>query len=61
MQLATEGGCARRQRDLNSLVLAGDRFVLSADEQLGADAFYRFNATVQAFFEGAERVPTEFR
>lgn len=54
-------GRADARHTLNSLVLAGDRFRLRADEQLGADAFYRFNATLQAFIEEARNVPTEFR
>lgn len=45
---------------LNSLVLAGDRFQLVADEQLGADAFYRFNATLQTFIEEAHHLETVF-
>ena len=51
-------GSADAQHTLNSLVLAGDRFVLSGEEQLGIDCFYRFNASVQAFIEEARKVPT---
>lgn len=54
-------GRADARHTLNSLVLADERFHLRADEQLGADAFYRFNATLQAFIEEAGNVPTEFR
>jgi hypothetical protein len=45
---------------LNSLVLVGDRFSLTGDDQLGIDTFYRFNATIQAFFEECAAVPTHF-
>jgi hypothetical protein len=51
-------GSADPQHTLNSLVLAGDRFALSGDEQLGVDRFYRFNASLQAFIEEARSVPT---
>ncbi len=51
-------GSADPDHTLNSLVLSGDRFVLSGDDQLGIDVFYRFNATLQAFVEEARRVPT---
>lgn len=51
-------GSADAEHTLNSLVLAGDRFVLSGEEQLGIDRFYRFNASVQAFIEEARNVPT---
>ncbi len=51
-------GSADPQRTLNSLVLAGDRFSLSGDDQLGVDRFYRFNASLQAFIEEAREVPT---
>ena len=51
-------GSADPAHTLNSLVLAGDRFELSGDEQLGIDRFYRFNASLQAFIEEARSVPT---
>ncbi len=50
-------GSADPEHTLNSLVLAGDRFALTGDEQLGIDRFYRFNASLQAFFEEAHSVP----
>ncbi|MFN8034688.1 MAG: hypothetical protein U0V73_01970 [Acidimicrobiia bacterium] len=55
-----ERGNADAYHTLNSLVLAGDRFHLEGDEQLGVDAFYRFNATLQAYIEEAAKVPTVF-
>ncbi len=53
-----ERGSADPKHTLNSLVLSGDRFALTGDEQLGIDRFYRFNASLQAFFEEAHSVPT---
>ncbi len=53
-----ERGSADPQHTLNSLVLAGDRFALTGDEQLGIDRFYRFNASLQAYIEEAHNVPT---
>ncbi len=53
-----ERGSADPEHTLNSLVLAGDRFALTGDEQLGIDRFYRFNASLQAFIEEARGVPT---
>lgn len=50
-------GTADARHTLNSLVLAGDRFTLSGEEQLGIDCFYRFNASLQAFIEEARNVP----
>ena len=55
-----ERGAADSRHTLNSLVLTGDRFVLEGDDQLGVDAFYRFNATLQAFVEEAGGIPTRF-
>ncbi len=46
---------------LNSLVLAGDRFRLEGDDQLGLDKFYRYNATLQSFFEETSHVRVQFR
>ncbi len=54
-----ERGSADPKHTLNSLVLAGDRFALTGDEQLGIDRFYRFNASLQAFIEEARSVPTK--
>lgn len=54
-------GHADPNHTLNSLVLAGDRFVLEGDDQLGVDSFYRFNATIQALLDEAARVPTTLR
>lgn len=53
-------GRADIHHTLNSLVLAGERFHLTGDQQLGIDTFYRYNATFQAFIEGAAGLPTRF-
>lgn len=53
-------GRADIHHTLNSLVLAGERFHLTGDEQLGIDTFYRYNATFQAFIEEAAKIPTRF-
>lgn len=55
-----ERGRADSDHTLNSLVLSGARFVLSGDDQLGIDRFYRFNATLQTFLEGAREIATSF-
>lgn len=55
-----ERGSADPTHTLNSLVLSGTRFTLSGEDQLGVDRFYRFNATLQAFIDGAKDVPTRF-
>lgn len=41
---------------LNSLVLADERFHLAGTTQLGMDMFYRYNATLQSFFEEAGKI-----
>ena len=50
-------GRAGSAHTLNSLVLASDRFHLTGEDQLGVDKFYRYNATLQLFFEEAANVP----
>jgi hypothetical protein len=45
---------------LNSLVLADRRFHLTGAEQLGMDKFYRFNATIQAYFEETRNLSVRF-
>jgi hypothetical protein len=56
-----EHGHADSAHSLNSLVLTGDVFHLTGDEQLGVDCFYRYNATIQAFLDLAASVPTVYR
>ncbi len=52
-----ERGRADSAHTLNSLVLAGERFHLTGEDQLGVDKFYRYNATLQSFFEETANVP----
>ena len=42
-------------QSLNSLVLRDERFHLRGDDQLGIDKFYRYNPSLEAFFELAGR------
>lgn len=45
---------------LNRLTMAGVPLKLVARDQLKTDIFYRFNQSIQAYFNEAARVPTEF-
>jgi hypothetical protein len=45
---------------LNRLTMAGTPLKVVARDQLATDVFYRFNQTIQAFFNEAAAVPTEF-
>lgn len=45
---------------LNRLTMAGVPLKVVAEDQLKTDIFYRFNQSIQAFFNEAARVPTEF-
>jgi hypothetical protein len=45
---------------LNRLTMAGVPLKIVADDQLKTDIFYRFNQSIQAFFNEASGVPTEF-
>jgi hypothetical protein len=45
---------------LNRLTMAGVPLKVVAADQLKTDVFYRFNQSVQAFFNEAASVPTEF-
>lgn len=46
-----ENGKADTAHTLNTLVLADEDFHLGGATQLGVDAFYRLNATLQAYIE----------
>lgn len=50
----------RHESSLNSLVLRDERFHLRGDDQLGVDNFYRYNPSLEAFFELAASVPTVY-
>ena len=45
---------------LNRLTMAGVPLRVAARDQLDIDVFYRFNQSLQAFFDEAAKVPTEF-
>jgi hypothetical protein len=45
---------------LNSLTLPDDPMRLDGPDQLEIDAFYRYNQSLQRFFDGAAAVPTVF-
>jgi hypothetical protein len=45
---------------LNRLTMAGVPLKVVAEDQLKTDIFYRFNQSIQAFFNEAAAVPTEF-
>ena len=45
---------------LNRLTMAGVPLNVVAEDQLKTDVFYRFNQSIQAFFNEAASVPTEF-
>ncbi len=45
---------------LNYLTLPGDPIKIIAADQLKQDLFFRYNGTLQEFFNGAQHVETEF-
>ncbi len=45
---------------LNYLTLPGDPIKIAADDQLKQDLFFRYNGTLQEFFNGAQHLETEF-
>ena len=55
-----EHGEADLQHTLNVLTMPGVPLKLEASDQLKADLFYRYNQTLQEFFNGAAEVETEF-
>jgi hypothetical protein len=48
------------QHTLNRMTMAGTPLKVVASDQLQTDLFYRFNQTIQAYFNEAANVPTEF-
>jgi hypothetical protein len=53
-------GAADRSHTLNTLTLPDDPMRVHGPDQLEVDAFYRYNETLQRFFDGAARFPTLF-
>ena len=45
---------------LNYLTFPDDPMVVSGPDQLQIDAFYRYNQSLQRFFNGAARVATRY-
>ena len=45
---------------LNYLTLPGDPIRIAARDQLKQDLFFRYNGTIQEFFNGAQYIETEF-
>ncbi len=45
---------------LNYLTLPGDPIKIIAEDQLKEDLFFRYNGTLQEFFNGAQHMQTEF-
>lgn len=55
-----ENGEPDLNHTLNRLTMAGVPMRVVAKDQLEIDLFYRFNQSLQAFFNEAAAVPTEF-
>jgi hypothetical protein len=53
-------GGADRAHTLNTLTLPDDPMRVHGPDQLEVDAFYRYNETLQRFFDGAARLATVF-
>jgi hypothetical protein len=57
---AERDGKADLAHTLNTLTLADEPMRVTADDQLGIDAFYRFQETLQEFFDEAAGFHTTF-
>ncbi len=53
-------GGADLQHTLNRLTMAGTPLRVIAADQLKQDLFFRFNQSLQAFFDAARSVPTKY-
>lgn len=53
-------GAADLQHTLNYLTFPDDPMLVSGPDQLETDAFYRYNESLQRFFDGAASVPTSY-
>jgi hypothetical protein len=53
-------GGADLQHTLNYLTFPDDPMRVSGPDQLETDAFYRYNESLQRFFDGAASVPTSY-
>lgn len=54
------GGGPDLHHTLNYLTLPGDPIKIIAEDQLKQDLFFRYNSTLQEFFNGAQHMETEF-
>jgi hypothetical protein len=55
-----ENGAPDLQHTLNTLTFPDVPMQVSGPDQLAIDAFYRYNESLQRFFNGAAQVPTTF-
>ena len=53
-------GRADLQHTLNYLTFPDDPMRVTGSDQLETDAFYRYNESLQRFFDGAASVPTSY-
>lgn len=51
-----ENGRAVGRQTINSLTLVGEAIRVRGDDPLGIDKFFRYNQTMQAFFDGAAQL-----
>ncbi|MDP6077863.1 MAG: hypothetical protein QF638_06710 [Acidimicrobiales bacterium] len=52
----TANGRATGRCTINSLTLVGDHIDVKGDDPMGVDRFFRFNQTIQQFFDGAAQL-----
>lgn len=57
--IRTNGG-PDLEHTLNFLTFPDDPMVVSGPDQLQTDAFYRYNESLQRFFNGASSIPTSY-
>ncbi len=60
IQNIVRNGAADLEHTLNTLTLLDDPMQVYADNQLDVDLFYRYQQTLQDFFDGAARVSVSF-
>jgi hypothetical protein len=54
------GGTADLKHTLNFLTFPDDPMVVTGPDQLQIDAFYRYNESLQRFFDGASSIATSY-
>ena len=55
-----KNGAPDLQHTLNYLTFPDDPMVVSGPDQLRTDAFYRYNESLQRFFNGASSIATSY-